>query len=469
MRRFAFGHGGLLVGLALALLASVAHAQAPQDGAEPPYQSKIMELADGLRLQYHDFGGSGLAVLFVQDFHDYFGDALDPDWPPFLARFADDFRVLAPVRRGWGASDDTGWGYDVATQSEDLLAFMDALGIERAVLVGRVPADQDMTWIAEHHPERLAGLIYLQSLHVVAGYSNPLIRAFTESYSAGACDMRDPVAQVSARTPWRPHFLGDESARIDVPALRFFWPVFDDQNMNLRRLDRVAELAASPSECASDEVNDYFVALATDEAWQAELRQALIEADLSSEVDRTMLRAFGTNLKTVVAPELDGWEATLDFQYPHMRGFLEEVARVENADDPAPADAAMEATILSRTRDLAASWIRLDLDNYLGRFSDDLVFYFQGSRVPHADFEAIVRETMDVLRESTFEVIDPEVVVLGPDAAVVSFRLREVMVDRSGATMDLAGAMTLVWARHRGEWRVVQAHESLRTHSDEQP
>jgi pimeloyl-ACP methyl ester carboxylesterase len=120
MKRFSIVLPLLASGLAAAPLSAQANAI---------YETKFVEAGD-IRLQYHDFGGSGLPVIFVQDFHDYFGAALDPSWPPFLARFADGFRVLAPVRRGWGESDDTGYGYDVATQAEDVLAFMDALGIE---------------------------------------------------------------------------------------------------------------------------------------------------------------------------------------------------------------------------------------------------------------------------------------------------------------------------------------------------
>ncbi len=124
-------------------------------------------------------------------------------------------------------------------------------------------------------------------------------------------------------------------------------------------------------------------------------------------------------------------------------------------------DSALADTLLSLTDDLAASWTRLEPDDYLDRFSDDLVFYFEGSRVSRSEFEAVVRGTMEALAESTFEVSDPDVEILGPDAAVISFGLREVMVDRNGDVTDLRGALTLVWERREGEWRVVRAHESL--------
>src|SRR5690606_35291200 len=128
----------------------------------PLADSKRAELS-GLALEYFEFGtASGLPVVFLQDFHDYFRAEEAPLWRRFLSRFGDTHRVLAPVRRGYGAADDSHWGFDVATQGDDIVRFLDALGIRQAVLVGRVPATQEMVWLAEHHPQRLAGLVFIE-------------------------------------------------------------------------------------------------------------------------------------------------------------------------------------------------------------------------------------------------------------------------------------------------------------------
>lgn len=179
------------------------------------------------------------------------------------------------MKRGYGESDDPGWGYDVATQSEDLLGLMDALGIHRAVLVGRVPATQDLTWIAEHHPERVAGLVYLGNPVVFQSSSHLEARLFGENYTRGSCDLEERgVALGNARGPWRPHFLDDETARIDVPALR----------------------------------------------------KALEATDVSVPIDEGIVRAFGASMRTVVEPDLEGWPAFHDFSEPRIRRFLAEVA-----------------------------------------------------------------------------------------------------------------------------------------------
>lgn len=463
--------------LVLPLLAGGLAAAPLSAQADASYETKFVEAGD-IRLQYHDFGGSGLPVIFVQDFHDYFGAALDPTWPPFLARFADGFRVLAPVRRGWGESDDTGYGYDVATQAEDLLAFMDALGIEQAVLVGRTPADQDMTWIAEHHPDRLAGLIYLHGLHVVADYSNPQIRAFTEAYSAGSCDMRDPLAQVGARAPWQPHFLRDESARINVPALRFFWPGSDERSMNLRRLDRVVEIAASPSECAREEDRKYFVALAADEEWQAELREALLETNLLQALDRTMQRAFGDNLQTIRQPEHGSWEARLDLYDQHMRTFLEDVQRSRAQEsigrapmgEPVNSSAVSAhgaqpdtAEVMAAAEAFLTAFNNLDWDAFHASFAPSATvfqpFGEPGRNNDREEVAAFFASFFDQIRSSTE----------GPPYLNITPRdLRIEMLDDAGIVTfhlpgrESVGRRTLVFGRKQlnDPWRLFHLHAS---------
>ena len=57
-----------------AMIATLPGAEATAQDVEPPeYQSRFVE-ANGIRLQYMDFGGSGLPPIFVQDIHNYFED-----------------------------------------------------------------------------------------------------------------------------------------------------------------------------------------------------------------------------------------------------------------------------------------------------------------------------------------------------------------------------------------------------------
>lgn len=92
----------------------------PDGRVEPDQPRSHFADVDGLRLEYFQFGDSGPAVVFVQDHHDYFRLEEAEDWTDHLARFGDAFRVIAPVRRGWGRSEDPGHGYDIETRAGDL-------------------------------------------------------------------------------------------------------------------------------------------------------------------------------------------------------------------------------------------------------------------------------------------------------------------------------------------------------------
>ncbi len=299
-----------------------------QTNPEPLYESKFVETRS-IRLQYMDFEGSGLPVIFLQDFHDYFQSSYtDLNYQKFLAEFSDHYRVLAPIRRGYGKSDDTGYGYDVATQSEDLLGFMDALGIERAVLVGRLPANQDMTWIAEHHPERVIGLVYVGNPLVMPDLTDPLVREFAEIAWQGSCDLQEKaLVIVGSRAAYRPDFLYDKDLRINIPAIRF--SLNDTIDFHRRRIQGV-EIYAADDNCGNVALQEYFKALAADKEKMEYISEKLRKSDLSKEVDHAMERAFDDQLQTIL---VDLEQDYYQFQIPPVKRFLEKLVAYWNKDN----------------------------------------------------------------------------------------------------------------------------------------
>jgi pimeloyl-ACP methyl ester carboxylesterase len=69
------------------------------------------------------------------------------------------FRVLAPDLPGFGRSTGPRRGLSIAEQAEAVLHFMDALGIESAVLVGHSLACQALIELAAAHPGRVTRLV----------------------------------------------------------------------------------------------------------------------------------------------------------------------------------------------------------------------------------------------------------------------------------------------------------------------
>lgn len=115
--------------------------------------------SDGVRLHYLDWGGSGKPVVLLAGLGDsaHLYHGLAP-------RLASRFRVAGLTRRGHGRSDRTDSGYDVDTLVQDIRRFLDALAIERAILVGHSFAGLEMPLFAVRYPERVEALVYLDAL-----------------------------------------------------------------------------------------------------------------------------------------------------------------------------------------------------------------------------------------------------------------------------------------------------------------
>ena len=142
-----------------------------------PARSDFAEV-NGIHLQTLDWGGSGPALIFLA------GYANTPHFFDSLAKtFTNRFHVLGLTRRGHGESEQPKSSYDIATLAADILAFMDALGIERAVLAGHSFAGREMMYLATHRPDRLSGLVFLDTLYnhttgdIELFDANPVLRA----------------------------------------------------------------------------------------------------------------------------------------------------------------------------------------------------------------------------------------------------------------------------------------------------
>ena len=106
----------------------------------------------GFELYYEDVG-EGPPVVFCHGFSDN-----HLSWWRNLPTLSEDYRCLAPDQRSFGRSlDPTDRG--VAALADDLLGLLDALGLERAALVGHSMGGWPVASVASQHPERVAGLV----------------------------------------------------------------------------------------------------------------------------------------------------------------------------------------------------------------------------------------------------------------------------------------------------------------------
>jgi 3-oxoadipate enol-lactonase len=84
-------------------------------------------------------------------------------WDPIRSGLAQEARVITPDLRGFGASDKPEGDYGMAALADDVQALLDALGLDRVVLGGHSMGGYVALRFADAHPDRLAGLILVDS------------------------------------------------------------------------------------------------------------------------------------------------------------------------------------------------------------------------------------------------------------------------------------------------------------------
>jgi len=126
-------------------------------GPVAPLTSRFVHV-NGIRINYLDWGGHGPPLVMIHGLGDspHIFDDLAP-------RLRSRFHVYAYARRGHGHSDAPAGAYDLATLTDDLRLFLDALHIPRADLLGWSMGGNEITRFAGLHPERVGRLVYLEA------------------------------------------------------------------------------------------------------------------------------------------------------------------------------------------------------------------------------------------------------------------------------------------------------------------
>lgn len=109
---------------------------------------------DGVALHVEE-AGSGTPIVFV---HEYAGDYRS--WEPQMRYFSRQYRCVTFSQRGYPPSDvpsdPTSYSQDIAR--DDVIVVMDALGIDRAHVVGHSMGAYTALHVGIHHPHRCLSL-----------------------------------------------------------------------------------------------------------------------------------------------------------------------------------------------------------------------------------------------------------------------------------------------------------------------
>lgn len=121
--------------------------------------------APNVSLEVIDWGGSGMPLVLLAGGGGHTARVYEEFAPPL----ASEFRVVAITRRGGGASSDVP-PETLEELADDIAAVIDTLRLGPAVLVGHSFAGVEMATFGERHPERCAGLVYLDAAY---DYTDP--------------------------------------------------------------------------------------------------------------------------------------------------------------------------------------------------------------------------------------------------------------------------------------------------------
>jgi pimeloyl-ACP methyl ester carboxylesterase len=131
--------------------------------AEKHAPGRFIDL-DGRRTHYVE-RGSGEPIILV---HGFFYDTFT--WHNNIEALSEHFRVIAPDLWGFGYSTREPLEYGYPLFAEQLLQFMDGLGVEKASIVGHSMGGGSAIYFALHHADRVNKLMLVGS----AGMPNPL-------------------------------------------------------------------------------------------------------------------------------------------------------------------------------------------------------------------------------------------------------------------------------------------------------
>ena len=116
-----------------------------------------------------------------------------------VAEYAKHFTCISLDLRGTGESDKPEGAYSTETLADDVAAFMQAIGIQRAHISGFSLGAATGMWLAAKHPEKVQSL----SLHSGWPKTDPYIKAVVEGWQVTAKALGSiPEMIIVALFPW---------------------------------------------------------------------------------------------------------------------------------------------------------------------------------------------------------------------------------------------------------------------------
>jgi len=111
----------------------------------------------------------------------------------FATKLTATYHVYGITRRGRGVSSSpvpNATNYTASRLGEDVLTVIDALHLNKPVVVGHSIAGEELSYIGSYHPDKVAGLIYME-----AGYPYALYDQANGELELDAIELRNQLRQ----------------------------------------------------------------------------------------------------------------------------------------------------------------------------------------------------------------------------------------------------------------------------------
>lgn len=173
-------------------------------------KTRLIAVEPDVQLEVLDWGGTGRPVILLAGLG---GTA--HDFTNFARLLTPTYHVFGITRRGYGASSAPTDGYSADRLGDDVLAVIDSLGLRGPVLAGHSIAGEELSSIGSRHPEKIAGLVYLDAAYPYAFYDRA-----RGDYRVDLDEARRHLAQLDASSaPDEMRRLFEQLLTVDIPAL----------------------------------------------------------------------------------------------------------------------------------------------------------------------------------------------------------------------------------------------------------
>jgi non-heme chloroperoxidase len=193
------------------------HATKETAWADPsPHSAQFIPVEKNVKLEVLDWGGFGKPLVLLAGL----GNSAHI-FDNFAPKLTATYHVYGITRRGFGASSapspsPSPWGdatYSADRLGDDVLAVLDALKLSRPVLIGHSLGGEELSSVGSRHPDKVAGLIYLD-----AGYSYAYYDRSRGDLGIDLTDLQKKLEQLQpGKNPANPRQLIEELLATTLP------------------------------------------------------------------------------------------------------------------------------------------------------------------------------------------------------------------------------------------------------------